>query len=203
MICWTLRGTWLPKVHAEGMLTFSPHSKFVAIGCDETDDPRPSNDYIVTVEVNLILKIQGPDADTQVQSYHLQLEVPSLSIVHVQVLRAFYIQPLDVHYFIHDSAPYMGPTAERMRTIFGYLNMIDVPCWAHLLNKVGEVVFDGQLLPELSEYLRLTRLVFARSPFWRKRWVEHQQDMLKQENEKCLLCNVGQILTWKSACHCS
>ena len=48
----------------------------------------------------------------------------------------------------------------------GYCNLVDMPCWAHLLNKIGKVVFDGKLLPELHEYLRLNRLIFARHAFF-------------------------------------
>ena len=50
----------------------------------------------------------------------------------------------------------MAGAAAKLRTQHGYLNMVDLPCWAHLVNRVGEVVFDNKLLPELAEYLRLT-----------------------------------------------
>ena len=70
-----------------------------------------------------------------------------------------------------------------MITQKGYSNMVHVPCWAHLLNKVGEVLFDNKLLPELAEYLRLTKLIFSRSPYWRTQWVKHQQEAL-EVNEK-------------------
>ena len=48
----------------------------------------------------------------------------------------------------------------------GYCNLVDMPCWTHLLNKIGELVFDGKLLPELHEYLRLNHLIFARYAFF-------------------------------------
>ena len=67
------------------------------------------------------------------------------------------MQPKDVIYFCHDSASYMAPAAERMKKDLGYTNMVHVPCWAHLMALVGNVLFDKNLLPELSEYLRLTR----------------------------------------------
>lgn len=51
-----LRGTWLPKVLKEGVRKLSDILRedrwFIAIGADETADPRSSNDYIVTVEVS-------------------------------------------------------------------------------------------------------------------------------------------------------
>ena len=68
-----------------------------------------------------------------------------------------YIQQSDVILFVHDSAPYMGPAAERLIKELGYSNMIHLPCWAHLANIIGHVVFDKKLLPEVSSYLRLTR----------------------------------------------
>ena len=105
----------------------------------------------------------------------------------LQVLRSFNIQRADVHYFVHDSASYMGPAAERMRSVLMYKNLVHVPCWAHLLDKIGRVVFDGHHLPELVQYLTLTRKLFSRSPFWRRKWIEHQQgahDEQKQLAEK-------------------
>ena len=105
----------------------------------------------------------------------------------LQVLRSFNIQRADVHYFVHNSASYMGPAAERMHSVLGYKNLVHVPCWAHLLDKIGRVVFDGHHLPELVQYLTLTRKLFSRSPFWRRKWIEHQQgahDEQKQLAEK-------------------
>ena len=111
-----------------------------------------------------------------------------------QVLRSFYVQPLDVHYFVHDSGPYMFPTAERLRSIFGYRNLVDVPCWAHLLNLVGEALFNQKMLPELQECMRLSRLLFARSPFWRRKWREHQMEVHAEEAKK--VC----FVTWACCC---
>ena len=39
----------------------------------------------------------------------------------------------------------------------GSTYMVDVPCWAHLLNILGSEIFDGNRLSVLHEYLRLTR----------------------------------------------
>ena len=83
--------------------------------------------------------------------------------VIIQVLREFYINPADVHYFCHDSASYMGPAAARMQKDMGYVNMLSVPCWAHLLNILGSVIFDQNVFPILQEYLRLTRFFFLRT----------------------------------------
>ena len=191
-----LRRTWLPAVHDEGA-TPQPFSLdaiffagikllqdkirqgnfFFAIGVDETDDSRPSNGYVLTVELLLIPKVINADVDVEPEPFHLSLEFPPAvntettalcldkvydffqSPLHVgaQVLRSFFIQPADVHYFVHDSASYMNPAAEKMRKDLGYTNMLDVPCWAHLLHRIGDVVFDKKLLPEATEYLRLTR----------------------------------------------
>ena len=76
-----------------------------------------------------------------------------------QGLRELYVQPKDVIYFIHDSASYMNPAAERLKQDFGYSNMVHVPCWSHLLALIGKPIFDQKLLPELSEYLRLSKYV--------------------------------------------
>ena len=190
-------------------------SWFVCLSADETDDPRSCNEYIVTVDCTLIPRIASAEADTNVKPYHLEMKFPkamntetmSSTIDEVygfffapspfaefQVLRSFNIQPGDVHYFVHDSAPYMGPAAERLRTVLGYKNLVHVPCWAHLLDKIGRVVFDGQHLPELVQYLTLTRKLFARSPFWRTKWVEHQKGA-HQEQEK-----LAERKVWMASC---
>ena len=74
-----LRRTWLPKVHTEQVKKLQDivrnGSYFVAIGADETDDPRPSNAYIVTVEVQLLPK--EITEDYCVKTFHLQLEFPT------------------------------------------------------------------------------------------------------------------------------
>lgn len=92
----SLRGTWLKKVHQDGL----PHifyqsfllshlgikkirhiihqgSFFFAIGVDETDDPRPSNEYLLTVELLLIPKIEKVDDSIDVQRFHLTLDFPT------------------------------------------------------------------------------------------------------------------------------
>lgn len=86
----------------------------------------------------------------------------SLSDVIDKVLREFLVHPEDVVYFCHDSASYMAPAAERLRKDKGYKNLVDVPCWAHLLNLLGHIIFDLKLLPEMHEYMRLTKVLFAR-----------------------------------------
>ena len=50
---------------------------FIGIGVDETDDPRPSNEYIVTVECLLIPKIESSDSADNARRFHLKLEFPS------------------------------------------------------------------------------------------------------------------------------
>ena len=109
-----------------------------------------------------------------------------------------HIQPKDVLYFIHDSASYMAPAARRLRDVLGYKHMVDVPCWGHILNLVGSTVFDQNLLPAFSEYIRLTRsvivmqlcalsfilftrLLFSRSPYWRTKWIQHQKDGVEKQ----------------------
>ena len=82
------------------------------------------------------------------------------------------------------------PCTEPLREEKGYKNLVDMPCWAHLLNRLGQVIFDGKLLPELHEFMRLVRLLFCRyafgevhvslvnslrSPFWRTQWVKYQK----------------------------
>lgn len=53
------RGTWLPKLLNEGTRKLSDIFRngdwYVAIGADEKADPRPSNDYIVSVEVSTFM----------------------------------------------------------------------------------------------------------------------------------------------------
>ena len=82
---------------------------------------------------------------------HLHVFHPTLPC---QVLREFCVKLADVHYFIHDSASYMAPAATRMRADKGYANLVCLPCWAHLLNKVGEIIMDGDGLPEFAEYMK-------------------------------------------------
>ena len=94
-------------------------------------------------------------------TFSLLIDIVSMSSV-LQVLREFCINPEQVHYFMHDSAAYMEPAATRLRKDKGYKNMVSLPCWAHILSRIGEVVTDVDSFDELREYLRLTRLLFAR-----------------------------------------
>ena len=75
-----LRGTWLPKVAARGIERLRELIKtgqyFVSIGADETDDARPTNDYILTVDCVLIPKIKTADDDVAIQNFHLGLQFP-------------------------------------------------------------------------------------------------------------------------------
>ena len=48
---------------------------FVVLGSDETDDPRPQNSYIVTVEVTLIEKPKV-DVEPKVHKFHISLDFP-------------------------------------------------------------------------------------------------------------------------------
>lgn len=154
---------------------------YIAIQCDESDDPRPVNGYVLTLDLTLIPKVTSADDKLDVQTFHCKLDFPSavngesLSVFIDQVpqdptlffweispfqgLRELYVQPKDVIYFIHDSASYMNPAAERLKQDFGYSNMVHVPCWSHLLALIGKPIFDQKLLPELSEYLRLSKYV--------------------------------------------
>lgn len=128
--------------------------------------------------------MQTTEEDLKVQAFHLAFGFPKevnhitlsdlmdkvclfpmlsfICFLFPKVLRDFCINPEQVHYFMHDSASYMEPAAKRMRADKGYKNLVSLPCWAHILNKIGEVLMDGNNLVELGEYLRLTRLLFAR-----------------------------------------
>ena len=50
---------------------------FVALECDETDDPRPSNDYIVTVDVYLFPKVSKPEDSSDVMKFHVKVSFPT------------------------------------------------------------------------------------------------------------------------------
>ena len=75
-----LLGTWLPKVYTTGQQKLQEiirnGSFYIAIGVDETDDKRPSNEYIVTCELMLIPKVAPDNANCDVQSFHLRMEFP-------------------------------------------------------------------------------------------------------------------------------
>lgn len=49
---------------------------FFAIEADETDDPRTSNEYLVSVAVNFIPKIETPKDSTEVHRFHVMLDFP-------------------------------------------------------------------------------------------------------------------------------
>ena len=49
---------------------------FVSIGANETDDARPMNDYILTVDCVLIPKITSADDEAEIQNFHLGLQFP-------------------------------------------------------------------------------------------------------------------------------
>ena len=139
-----------------------------------------------------------------------------------QALREMCIKPDDVIYFVHDSASYMAPAAERLINVLGYSNLVHLPCWAHLTNIVDNVVFDRKLL-NWGKYLRLSRLlsfancqflsppslhraIFARSPFWRSKWIEHQTKLIekrKSEGDRLratfrIACCMSHPQTWQS-----
>ena len=113
---------------------------FVSIGANETDVPRSSNDYIISVDVTLIPKAIE---DSDVRSFHLKLSLPevygmvvcnnafffhpkevnnvTLSDVIDSTLRTFLVSPEDVLFFSHDSASYMAPAAKRLRCVHIWL----------------------------------------------------------------------------------
>lgn len=105
---------------------------FVAVGCDETDDPRSRNEYILTVEIMLIPK-QLVDV-SNIKTFHLGLQYPeavngsTVALAIDRALREFLIRPEDVHYFVHDSAPYMASAAGKLQTELGYRSLVHVPC---------------------------------------------------------------------------
>ena len=121
----------------------------------------------------------------------------------LQALRELSIKPNDVIFFCHDSASYMAPAAECLQKVFGYSNLVHGPCWAHLLNILGNLVFDQKLLKTTDKYLWLTRykshlcwlyflfcdrLVFSRSPYWRTKWIEHQREKYDEQNARGTRC---------------
>ena len=82
---------------------------FVAVGCNETDDPRSRNECILTVEIMLIPK-QLVDV-SNIKTFHLGLQYPeavngsTVALAIDRALREFLIRPEDVHYFVHVSIP--------------------------------------------------------------------------------------------------
>lgn len=74
-----LRGTYLPKVLADGVRRlgdmFRERKHYICVVADETDDPRTSNDFVVSVDVSLIPKDVN---DSDVKSFHLQLCFPEV-----------------------------------------------------------------------------------------------------------------------------
>ena len=91
-----LRGTYLGKVYEEGTKQLSGHgilfhsflgikklgdifrerAYYVCLSCDETDDPRASNDYIVTIDVALLPKAAQEQAEPRF--FNLQLHFPEV-----------------------------------------------------------------------------------------------------------------------------
>ena len=179
-----LRRTWLPKVLDEGLFlcfdlicdVFTPSQHpsgikqlgnifrekkhYICIGLDETDDPRPTNEYILTLEVLLIPKICDENDSMETRSFHLKLEFPSVCIrghgslsllfmtvffqevnqssvadILDKVLREFLIVPEDVIYFCHDSASYMSPAAGVFFNCSFKNNVIDLQFHASSLAK--------------------------------------------------------------------
>ena len=94
-------------------------SYFVAIESDETNDPRPKNNYCVTLDISLLPKVSTVEEKCDVETYHVKFEFPeavnheSMSSLIDQVgkhffpfhepppqgLRQLYIQPCDVIFF--------------------------------------------------------------------------------------------------------
>ena len=61
---------------------FREHNQCVCIGVDETDDSRPSNEYILIMEVLLVPKVADASTPTDVRKFHLKLEFPSACVQH-------------------------------------------------------------------------------------------------------------------------
>jgi len=151
---------------------------WIVVFADESDDPRPSEQYQVAINLMLIPKDVG---DQSVQAFHLDLVFPdevnnvTMSDAIDSVLRVYHVNCEDLRLFVHDSAPYMNPSAERLKSDKGYMNLVHLPCWPHLISLVPGAVFDSGILVEITELTRLVALLFARSPFWRTKWVAWQE----------------------------
>ena len=90
-----LRRTYLPKVMDQGMKPLicryifchtgvkalqdkiRTGGYFVAVEADETDDPRPENNYCVTVNMFLIPKVKSAEDDHNIEAYHIKLAYPN------------------------------------------------------------------------------------------------------------------------------
>ena len=156
---------------------------YVCIFADETNDPRPTVDYQLGIGVLLV-----PKEDTEsvgILSFHLDLQFPTevnnvtVSDAIDEVLRSFHVHVDDVCLFVHDSAAYMGKAADRLLAEKGYTNLVHLPCWAHLIAPIPQAVFDSGCLKELKEFNRLAQLLFARSLYWRTKWLQFQQNEMK------------------------
>lgn len=137
-----LLGTWLPKVHAAGQKRLREiidnGSFYFAIGVDETDDKRPSNDFIVTTELMLIPKVVDQEsAKADVQTFHLQLEFPEAvnhdtiaSILHEVFAFPFPFVPLP-------ASLRSWPLSTSQNRMFTISSMIPLPTWLVLLPSCG------------------------------------------------------------------
>ena len=143
-----------------------PYQHFVVIFANESNDPRPIEEYQLVINVLLFLKVFKSESAGEL-AFHLDLkflnEVNATAVSDAidAVRRDFHVEQSDVRLFVHDSPPYMVAAVERFKSAKGYSNCVHLPCWPHLLAKVPKVAFDGAYLPELKEFHRLIQLLFA------------------------------------------
>ena len=145
----------------------------------ESDDPWPTEEYQLAINVLLLPKVFKSESAGEL-AFHLDLKFPdevdatTVSDAIDAVCRDFYVEQSNIRLFVHDTPPYMVAAAERFKSAKGYSNCVHLPCWPHLFAKVPEVVLDGAYLPELKEFHRLIQLLFARLPYWRTKWCKFQ-----------------------------
>ena len=157
---------------------------------DESDDPHPAEQFQLAINIVLLPKVFDSDS-AGVLPFHLDLVFPkevnnvTVSDAINEVCRNFHIAQDDVRLFVHDCAGYLVKATERFQTVKGYTNCVHLPCWPHLFAKVPDTVFTNGCLTELKEFQRVTQLLFTRSPYWRTKWVAHQEAaMEKWEKEE-------------------
>ncbi len=50
---------------------------FCTLETDETDDPRPDNNYVVTIEAMLIPKVITQERQVEAKKFHIKLSFPN------------------------------------------------------------------------------------------------------------------------------
>ena len=102
------------------------------IFADESNDPRPTEEYQLAINVSLLPKVfksesAGKLAFHQDLKFRDEVNATTVSDAIDAICRDFHVEQSDVRLFVHDSPPYMVAAAERFQSAKGDSNCVHLP----------------------------------------------------------------------------